>query len=366
MSTPSPADDMDLVHLGLLVLCLLGLMVAWHFYHADIAYWTLRWAWHQLQWVEQVFAGDMLQATKQSVLAAARAPDGLTFHQTLALLNETGRYFVALPLLVTFYGLWSAQRHPANRTRRHITAATLPRIMSSHSPAVTPVLYYGDLLNTDPVEQRRALNPEEWVERHGLVVNQQLRREACKALLLMDLGNTISAPDQLSPVERALFAVFGARLLSDGKDIPQAQVLLDALNRSCHHGNWNGQPGYPDLTVCDAAFAKYAAHPASADWIARHPYPRTLLHAMHKEALSTGKLPSAHFRWLKGMDRPLWYALNTTGRKAPFMESSAVFTQCMWEKFAFDNGYRLQSPCLDEAVNGLESYLIKLGIVRPL
>lgn len=366
MSNAAPANDMDLVHLGMVILCLVGLMVAWHFYHADIAYWTMRWAWNQLRWVENIFAGDMLQATKKSILAAARAPERLTFHQMLALLNEAGRYFIALPLLVTFYGLWSAQRHPANRTRRHITAATLPRIMSSHSPAVTPVLYYGDLLNADPVEHQRALNPEEWVERHGLVVNQQLQREECKALLLQDLGTKITSPDQLSPVERALFAIFGARLLSDGQDIPQAQVLLDALNRSCHHGHWNGMPGYPDLAVCDEAFAKYAAHPASADWIARHPYPRTLLHAMHKEALATGKLPSAHFRWLKGMDRPLWYALNTTGRKSPFMESSAVFTQCMWERFAFDNGYRLQSPCIDEAVNGIESYLIKLGIVRPL
>lgn len=366
MSNAAPADDMDLVHLGMVVLCLLGLVVAWYFYHAEVTYWAMRWAWIQLRWAEHVYAGDMLQATKQSVLASARAPERLTFHQTLAQLNGAGRYFIALPLLVTIYGLWSAHRHPANRTRRQITAATLPRIMSSHSPAVTPVLYYGDLLNTDPEEHRRALNPEDWVERHGLVVNRQLQREACKALLVQDLGNKIISPDQLSPVERALFAVFGARLLSDGQDVPRAQALLDALNRSCHHGQWNGKPGYPDLTVCDEAFAKYAAHPAAADWIARHPYPRTLLHAMHKEALATGKLPSAHFRWLKGIDRPLWYALNTTGRKAPFMEAAAVFTQCMWERFAFENGYCLPSPCLDEAVNGLESYLIKLGIVRPL
>jgi len=366
MSNSAPANDMDLVNLGMAILCLLGLMVAWHFYHAEIVYWAMRWAWIQLRWIENLYAGDMLQATKQAIVAAARSPEQQSFHQTIGLLNSAGRYFIALPFLVALYGLWSAQRHPANRTRRQITADTLPRIMSSHSPAVTPVLYYGDLLNSDPEEHRRALNPEEWVERHGLVVNRQLRREACKALLVQDLGNKITSPDQLSPVERALFAVFGARLLSDGNDIARAQALLDALNRSCHHHHGNGKPGYPDLTVCDEAFAIYATHPAAAEWIARHPYPRTLLHAMHKEALATGKLPSSHFRWLKGMDRALWYALNTTGRKAPFMESSAVFTQCMWEAFAFDHGYRLQSPCLDETVNGIESYLIKLGIVKPL
>lgn len=83
---------------------------------------------------------------------------------------------------------------------------------------------------------------------------------------------------------------------------------------------------------------------------------------MHKAALATGKLPSAHFRWLKGLDRQLWYALNTTGRKGPFIESAAVFTQALWEDFAADNGYRLDAPQLDDAIDGIEAYLVKIGL----
>ena len=84
---------------------------------------------------------------------------------------------------------------------------------------------------------------------------------------------------------------------------------------------------------------------------------------MHKAALKTGKLPSSHFRWLKGMDRQLWYALNTTGRKGPFIESAAVFTQALWEDFATDEGYRLPTPHLDDAIDGIETYLVKIGLM---
>ena len=90
-----------------------------------------------------------------------------------------------------------------------------------------------------------------------------------------------------------------------------------------------------------------------------------MLHAMHKASLAFGRLPSSHFRWLKGIDRKLWYALNTTGRKAPFVESVAVFTQTLWEDFAFENGYRLTEPALDDAIGGIEAYLVKIGIVAP-
>lgn len=364
MAASAPANDMDLVHWGMGLLCLVGLFVIWHMYHADIIYAAMRWGWVQLGWIDHIVAADA--QLKRLLIATATHADKASAAHMVAVLNAVGRYFIVLPLAVTLWGLWRVQRHPASRTRRAITAASLPRIMASHAPAVTPILYYGDLLNTDPEDHRRALSPEEWAQNHALVVNRKLQRDLCRELLVSALGNKVTTPEQLTPVERALFAVFGARLLSDGQDIPKAQFLLDELNRSCHRHRWNGKPGYPDLAICDESFAKYATHPAAAEWIARHPYPRTLLHAMHKEALRTGKLASSHFRWLKGMDRPLWYALNTTGRKAPFVESAAVFTQCLWEEFAFENGYRLQSPCLDAAVDGIEAYLVKAGIVKPL
>jgi intracellular multiplication protein IcmP len=106
-------------------------------------------------------------------------------------------------------------------------------------PAIIPSLYYGNpqtlLLNDDPVEHRSAVHPEEWTLEQGLIVNHKLDRERCGQLLIEFLGKPVATLNELSPTERAMFAVFGARLLSDGKDIRVAQQLLDDLNRSLSH-----------------------------------------------------------------------------------------------------------------------------------
>ena len=207
------------------------------------------------------------------------------------------------------------------------------------------------------------MHPEEWTLEQGLIVNHKLDRERCGQLLIEFLGKPVATLNELSPTERAMFAVFGARLLSDGKDIRVAQQLLDDLNRSCHTGTFEGKKGYPDLGLTDAAFKKYSAHPDAQAWLLRHPYPRTMLFAMHKAASKSGKLPSSQFRWLKGMDRNLFYALNIGLRKAPYLEQGAVFTQMQWEEFAENVGYRLTEPFIEDAIDGVEKYLAKLGLV---
>jgi len=356
-------DDMAQVYLGMLGLLVCGACIAWITSRSEISYFALKWAW--LQW--SVFDWPFMPASfihaRKQLATLAMAPDRISIAQLITILNQAGRLFVAIPMLITLYGFHLALKHPANRTRRTITAVSLPRIMATHSPAVTPTLYYGDLLNTDEPEHRSAINPEEWVRLHGLLIDKTLDRDACRKCLAADLGSTVSNLHALAPHEKALFAVFGARLFGEGDEKKVAQDLLDKLNRSCHTGTWQGKPGYPDVSLCEQAFHTYVNHPSAPAWLTRHPYPRTLLHAMHKEALKYGRLPSSQFRWLKGMDRPLWYALNTTGRKAPFMESAAVFTQALWEDFAARLGYRLSESCLDGAIDGLEAYLQKVGLI---
>ena len=356
-------DDMGLLYLGMAALAIGGLWLLWSEYHADISYYGLKWAWYQLGLMDGPLMPKAILIGKQQALALAAAPATVSFEQLLALLNLPAYAFVGIPVFLLVRAFRIAQRHPANRTRRQITVNTLPWIMSVHAPAVIPSLYYGDLLNTDPPEHRSSRNPEEWVAEHSLLVNGVFDRDGCRGLLQQDLGNTVSSLEAMAPHEKCLFAVFGSRLLADERDIEKSQQLLDALNKSCHQGTWQGQRGYPDLALTDAAFSAYAQHADAPRWLARHPYPRTLLHSMHKAALATGKLPSAHFRWLKGIDRQLWYALNTTGRKGPFIESAAVFTQALWEDFAADSGYRLTTPQLDDAIDGIEAYLSKIGLM---
>ena len=360
-------DDMGLVYMGMIGLVIGFGLFMWYTSHAEITYFGLKWAWYQLGTVDWPFMPDSVRLLRQEAAYLATNPGTVTFHQFLWVMNEAAYLFVWIPILMSLYGIRIAVRHKTNLTRRKITVQSLPWIMSKHSPAIIPSLYYGDkdtlLLNSDPEEHRSSMNVEEWIEKHGLLVNGVLDRTRCQELLIADLGQRIKSLTELAEHEKALFAVFGARIFSDGKDIDKAQALLDSLNRSCHTHTWNGMRGYPDLRLASNAFAKYARRPEAAEWLNKHPYPRTLLHTMHKAALSSGKLPSSHFRWLKGMDRPLWYALNTTGRKAPFLESAAVFSQALWEEFASENGYRLIEPCVDDAIDGVQIYLNKIGLI---
>jgi intracellular multiplication protein IcmP len=359
---------MGLINFGMLCLVAGGIWLWWYLSHTNIVYYGLKWVWHQLSIFDWLFTPDMIHAWRQEVVTLAAQPQLVTFNQFLSVMNKTGYLFIWIPVLFSLKGIQLAVKHKANLTRRKVTAQSLPWIMSAHSPAIIPVLYYGDkdtlLLNTDPEEHRSSLHPEEWVEQHGLLENGVLNRDRCRALFIADLGRPVTALEQLAPHEKALFAVFGARLLSDGKDIQQAQELLDALNRSCHTHTWNGKKGYPDLSLATKVFQQYSHHPDAMQWLQKHSYPRTLLHAMHKAALNSGRLPSSHFRWLKGMDRLLWYVLNTTGRKAPFLESAAVYTQTLWETYAFEHGYKLSEPYVDDAIDGLELYLVKIGLIE--
>lgn len=368
MSSYSPrSDDMGIVYLAVLGAAALLAWYVWDSYHATIAYYGLRWTWMLLGLVDFPWMPQAVSEWRQETAAIAAQAQLVPLGDLIALMDRAGYLFVGIPLALTFRGIVTAGRHRANLTRRRIDATNLPWIMAKHAPAVIPALYYGDektqLLNVDPPEHRSSLNPEEWVARHGLLVNGKLDRRKARLLLIEDLGRRITSIDELHPHERALFAVFSLRLFPGSKDREQAQDLLDALNRSCHRGTHDGKRGYPEFAAADDAFATAARHEHARKWIAKHPYPRTLLHAMHKEALLTGALASSHFRWLKGIDRGLWYALNTTGRKTPFMESAAVFTQTQWEEFAQDCGYELREPYLDDALNGVESYLVKIGLM---
>ena len=358
-------DDMGLVHLGMLAL-LVGLIVLiWYLEHKAIAYNGLKWAWFQLWVFDWNFLPSWARDIRIHAAGLASNPGQVSFLQLVDVLNQAGYFFIWIPLYLTYRGVRAAMSHPSNKTRRKVTVDTLPWIVSKHSPAVIPTLYYGDLLNEDPEEHRSSLNPEEWVERHGVLINGRLDRDRCRALLIQDLGKPINSLNDLLPHEKALFAVFGSRIFFNGRDRKKAQELLDDLNWSCHQGTFEGKKGYPDLSLADKAFKKYSSSPDAKDWVTKHRYARTLLHAMHKKAMETGKVPSSHFRWLKGMDRGLWLALNTTGRKGPFQESSAVFTQALWEEFVHDIGYHLVDPYVDDAIDGLEKYLIKIGLIAP-
>lgn len=365
--TYSSKGQSDLAYTSFMALFIvvIGGWLLWWAFHTDLVYWSTWLDWHILTGVAWIWSPNWLTSTRNALANAAAYSPQVTPTQLWEVLNRGGLVLLPMMLLLLLLLGMKMRKHPSNHVRRAISPDVLRWIMAKHAPAIIPTLYYPNLLENDLAEFRSFESPEEWSLRHHLVVNNRLDRKRATALLCESLGRRLTSLDDLDPHERALFAVFGARLLSNGEDIAVAQQLLDKLNFSCHRGTWQGRRGFPDLTIAQPYFDKYAAHPDATDWLATHGYSRTLLHAMHQEAIQKGKVPSSHFIWLLPMDRGLYCALNTSGRKVPFVESLAVFTQTRWESFAQTLGLQLTEPHLDDAIDALNGYLEKVGLVAP-
>ena len=63
-------------------------------------------------------------------------------------------------------------------------------------------------------------------------------------------------------------------------------------------------------------------------------------------ARETGPLPTSEFQWLKGVDRPLFYALNNLGRRTFHVEGLAAAAHYRAEVAA---GKRLPEPAVEDA-----------------
>ncbi|ELW0094798.1 conjugal transfer protein TrbA [Salmonella enterica] len=310
-------------------------------------------------------------AGKINLLAwASNRVEDLSLGEFLEIMNQTAGILYVFMLPVTVYGLVATRNHPLSITRRKIDIHTLPKIMSTFSPAIIPALQYGDpktqLLNVDPPEHRSAMTPDEFAISHKLVIGQRLDHERARQAFDAQLGTPLLSESSFSAHERALVAIIGLQVFCD--DRAAALELRDALNRSCgkrqrEHGN---KRGYPQLSLAEKAFRQVMATPQAKAWVRRHSTTRTALSALHAQDL---RLPAGQFRWLKGIDRTLWYVLSSSDRSKCFVEGAGVVTAAQWESLVSQLSKKLKVviPAPENltafAVRGLEDDLRNIGMV---
>ena len=92
-----------------------------------------------------------------------------------------------------------------------------------------------------------------------------------------------------------------------------------------------------------------------------HAYTNTAMYA----ALTWGRklggvLASAEFRWIKSLDRDLWYGLNNCGRRAFHTEGAGIVSHYHAEHILKQ---KLGEPHIEQAVAGLEHYIEDQGII---
>lgn len=364
--TPSPNNDQGTMMLMALALILIAIAI-FHsiFYYACCAMLYYLWYLADFASIHTYVAG------KINLLAwASNRVEDLSLGEFLEVMNQTAGILYVFMLPVTVYGLVATRNHPLSITRRKIDIHTLPKIMSTFSPAIIPALQYGDpktqLLNVDPPEHRSAMTPDEFAISHKLVIGQRLDHERARQAFDGQLGTPLLSESSFSTHERALVAIIGLKVFCD--DRPAALELRDALNRSCgkrqrEHGN---KRGYPQLSLAEKAFRQVMATPQAKAWVRRHSTTRTALSALHAQDL---RLPAGQFRWLKGIDRTLWYVLSSSDRSKCFVEGAGVVTAAQWESLVSQLSKKLKVviPAPENltafAVRGLEDDLRNIGMV---
>lgn len=354
--------------LFLMLFCVLAFIIYfyWKFNHTSVVFHISKLCWRVLDFIDVGLFSNIVKDLKREAVELATYSQYVSFYVFYDFLNKFGYLFILFPIIFTLYLSYKIGKTPIAKINRLVNINTLPAIIAKHCPAIIPSLYYGDkstlLLNTDPAEHKSALDPIEWSKDNNLIINRlTFNRKKCRELLVEQLGTKISNITELSDCEKTMFTIFASRIFTKEPEI--AVELTDKLNFSCHKHTYNGKKGYPDLRITDSLFNEYSTKFKDKidNLIKIYSYSRTILYAMHLESVKKGKLPSSYFRWLKGMDRGLFYVLNTTGRKTPFIESTGVFSDYLWRSFNNKNNIDYSEPMFEEAIDGIENYLIKAG-----
>lgn len=343
---------------GILILCVLffDIFVFW-------TSWILYWLWIMIDfgplhpWV----------ATKANLLVKlSQTAETATFDIWLSAMNQTsGILFLFLGPIVLI-SLFSLAQHPMLpfRSKRLVNAKTLPKLVSSFAPSVIPIVaaYGANGLKDDTSALNAwAVKPEEFAEQHGLITRKVLNRQAAQAAFEAQIGPAHSDKDSWSPHEKALLTVFGLQVfLNDRK---AATKLLDDLNRSCAvKGLLRSNPGFlPLYSLADKGFARVTAAPGFKELLTTHQTKRTALAGLYGQDL---RLPSARFRWLKGVDRTLWYALHSADTQKVFVEGAGVLAHARAESHARKLGLPCDVLMVNKAVDGLQAELESIGLVH--
>jgi intracellular multiplication protein IcmP len=335
------------------LLIVAGVMAMWHLKHEAIVQRVLVWKAYEV--IPLAHVSGIAETLQSRLVLYFRYARVVSAKELFALAWQIGAFYAAIPACLSAWLAYKALQHPILKASRVHTMQSLLEVQSESFSAVAPILCRDGTDDKSP-EWASSVHPEEWVAKHGVIVNEQLDVERVRALLVKQLGKPVTSLSELKPHEKALFAVFALRVFF--KDTDASKELVDALNYSA-----SNPQSRPDYALANEAFERCAAAAPANTWLLKHPYPRTLLMALLIESRHMGVLPSASFIWLKPQDRGLWYPLNTAGRKVPFMESAGVFNQMQAEEMAWDNECVLTEPHVEEAIVGLQKYLEDTGIL---
>ena len=287
-------------------------------------------------------------------------PGRMKWKDIVTVSNYTGRFMAPIAMVaLSCYALLILFKHPNSFFKRRLNLVFLMKYQALQWPSIDPVVK-ADPLTDKTGQWLEALNPTEWIQRHGVeLIDKTPNREAARSAFSRQLRRPWNGLKDAPIHVKALIIAFALR---GGRKEKDCYALLGQLA----HG-WASHGSIAKAVAKDKELAKTlrkwsvdpAVMAAALDVARRHAWTETAMAATLSWARSNGGvLASADFVWLRAEDRGLWYVLNSVGRFTSHIEAAGAIAHWKAEQVT---KRPMPEPDVDEAVFGLEEYFGQLN-----
>lgn len=234
---------------------------------------------------------------------------------------------------------------------------SLAHYQAQHWKVTFPGVYF-DPDNAKP-EEAPAKTPMEWMKENNVSLTETtgLDYDSTKRAFEKQLGVEWSGLDNASVYIKAMCVIFylNAKRDKTARSTKEFFAVTWTTNKR-KDAESKTDEFIKDFMKKDAKFKTVIEKHAN-----KHAYTNTAMYKLLEWARQNGGvLASAEFRWLKPIDRSLWYVLNNCGRRSFHIEGAGAVSHFHAEKITRQG---LVEPHVDQAVDGLEEYLEHQGIV---
>lgn len=309
-------------------------------------------------WIISFFTHN-LDPIRDYLLGALRTPTEVSFKEAVSWMHQVGIPLrIPTMLVVGVLAVYVFFKHPSLKFKNVYTTEKLRQIEKENWPQITPIVDL-DLVKTPINDGPWAMSesPMEFAKKRKLLeelprpIDPLLARmgltevkvveAAARAEFIRQMGPPFEDINSMPIHAKALFAIFAARANNDSKG---ARDLTNQIAISSAGGKLDFSGVMPLLR-------KHYNTKAIARIIGQHAYLYTVLASMLELGRTSGVLPPADFLWLKPLDRKMWFMLNSTGRRTPFVEVAGPFGHWLAEKAL---KRKITQPMVDQAIKGLE------------
>lgn len=351
-------SDNSMGFLWIIVAVFAGGLLVWYVYHAQIVSMIFSIKLGEIYLVS--FFTDALNQTRS--LIKSFDPGSITFSEVAAVSTQVGNYLkIPIALVLAILAVVMFRGSPVTRFKKTYSMDRLHNQEAENWPYIAPVRNLNLLEESvDKGKWAMAMAPMDFAKKYKLLKVEMppveegklaanvkpkatVIRHKANTIFLRQMGRPWMGVNKLPAHARALFAAFAAKAEGD------SNRCADLLRQIAASGA-NGSKKL-DFSGADALLKKHYKSKLVQKVINRHAYEYTVMASMIDIARTDGVIATAEFIWLKPLDRPLWYVLNTVGRQTCPTETAGTFAHWLAEK---EMGRALTVPMIDQATNGLE------------